>query len=59
MLGQDSAHDIIINIKAKGVRDLLRDACTAETGISVFHLDNKMDDFLGRSLRTWLTVTMR
>ena len=59
MLGQNTTHHILININSKGIGYLLGDADTAETGDSGVSSRQEMDNFLGRSLWTWLTVTAR
>ena len=40
------ADDVFVNIDAKGVRNLLCDAGTANTGIAALELDDRVDEFL-------------
>jgi len=40
------ADDVFVDIDAKGVRNLLCDAGTANTGIAAFELDDRIDEFL-------------
>src|SRR5436305_8152934 len=40
------ADDVFVDIDAKGVRNLLCDAGTANTGIAAFELDDRVDEFL-------------
>ena len=39
------ADDVFVDIDAKGVRNLLCDAGTANTGIAAFELDDRVDEF--------------
>src|SRR5882757_10897636 len=40
------ADDVFVDIDAKGVRNLLCDAGTANTGIAALELDDRVDEFL-------------
>src|SRR5437773_1472700 len=40
------ADDVFVDIDAKGVRNLLCDAGTANTGVAAFELDDRVDEFL-------------
>ena len=40
------ADDVFVDIDAKGVRNLLCDAGTANAGVAAFELDDPVDDFL-------------
>src|SRR6266852_8263782 len=53
------ADDVFVDIDAKGVRNLLCDAGTANTGIAAFELDDRVDEFLRRSLRAGAPMTSR
>src|SRR5713226_7864812 len=53
------ADDILVDIDAKGVRNLLCDAETANTGIAAFELDDRVDEFLRRSLRAGAMTSRR
>lgn len=57
VLGEHAAHDIFIDIEAEGMRDLLRNANTAELEIAALHLDERRDKFRGWPLWTGLTST--
>ena len=46
------ADDVFVDIDAKGVRNLLCDAGTANTGIAAFELDDRVDEFLRWSFWT-------
>src|SRR5947199_10862242 len=46
MFGEHAADDVFVNIDAKGVRNLLCDAGTANTGIVALEVDDRVDDFL-------------
>ena len=49
VLREHAAHDILVDVKAEGMCDLLGDADTAELGISVLELDDRRDEFRGRT----------
>ena len=46
MLREHAADDVFVNIDAKGTRNLLGDAGTANTGIAALELDDRVDEFL-------------
>ena len=46
--------DILIDLHAECMRDLLGDVLMAESGVAQLHLDDGRDDFLCRTLRTGL-----
>jgi hypothetical protein len=45
VLREHAAYDILIDVEAKGVRDLLGDAHTAELGIAPLHFNNGCDEW--------------
>src|SRR6202047_5269161 len=47
MFGKHAAHDIFVDLDAKGVSDLLGDADTTELRIAVLHLDDGRDELRG------------
>jgi hypothetical protein len=53
------ADDIFVDIDAKGVRKLLCDAGTTNTGIAAFELDDRVDEFPRWSLRAGAPMTSR
>jgi hypothetical protein len=53
------ADDVFVDIDAKGVRKLLCDAGTTNTGIAAFELDYRVDEFLRWSLRAGAPMTSR
>jgi hypothetical protein len=53
------ADDVFVDIDAKGVRNLLCDAGTANTGVAAFELDDRVDEFLRGSLRAGAPMTSR
>jgi hypothetical protein len=59
VLGEHPANDLIIDLNAKGVGDILRDAGTAKAGITTFDLYNRIDEFVRRSLRPEALLTSR
>jgi hypothetical protein len=46
-VSEDTPHDVLIDIDAKGPGNLLRDPGTSESGIPLFHLQNELDEFRG------------
>ncbi len=54
---EHSADDVFVDIDAKGVRNLLCDAETANAGVAAFDLDDRVDEFLRRSLRARAPMT--
>ena len=55
MFGKHAAHDIFVDLDAKGVSDLLGDADTTELRIAVLHLDDGRDELRGRAFRARLS----
>ena len=45
---EDPAHDVLINLHAECMRDLLGNALIAESGVTKLHLEDGRDDFLCR-----------
>src|SRR5215475_5862407 len=56
---QDSANHVLIDLDAKSQSNLLRDSRAAPAGIPPFHLHNRSDEFLSRSLRSRVTPHLR
>ena len=54
MDGENSARNIFVEFQTKGQVDLLGDAGPPVSRITVFHLDNGIDNFSGWSLWAWL-----
>src|SRR5215813_2536356 len=52
--GENAPNHVLIDLEAEGQGDLLRDSRTAPTGITLFHFDNRFNEFLSRSLRARL-----
>jgi hypothetical protein len=52
------ADDVFVDIDAKGVRNLLCNAGTANA-VAAFELDDRLDEFLPRSLRAGAPMTTR
>ena len=50
MKAQDTANHILVDLDAESQRDLLGNAGTAPVGITPFHSDHGVDEFLLRSL---------
>ena len=48
---EDSPHDILINLNAEGIGDLLGNPRTAEAWIAPFHLDYETNQFWLRTFR--------
>ena len=53
------ADDVFVDIDAKGVRNLLCNAGTAKAGVAAFELDDRLDEFLRRSLRAGAPMISR
>jgi len=53
---QDTADCVLVDLKAKGERDLLDDSRAAPAGIPPFHLNDGCDQFFARSLGSGSTV---
>ena len=56
---EDSAHDVLVNLHAECMRDLLGDALIAKSVVTKLHLDDGRDDFLRRALRAGLALGSR
>jgi len=54
MSGQDASDNVFVDGDTEGQGNLLGDSRTAPGGISLFHFDNGIDEFSGRSPRTGL-----
>ena len=54
VLGEHAADDILVDLDAEGIGDLLGDADAAEPRITGLDLDDRRDEFRGRSFRTGL-----
>ena len=54
MLREHTAHDILVDVDAERMRDLLGDAQVAELRIARFQLDNRRDEFCGGAFRAGL-----
>ena len=54
VLGEHAAHDVLVDLDAEDVGDLLGDTDTAELGIAGLDLDDCRDEFRGRALRPGL-----
>jgi len=53
------ADDILVDFDAKGVRNLLCNARTANAGVAAFELDDRVDEFLRWSFRAGAPMTSR
>ena len=53
------ADDVLVDIDAKGVRNLLCDAGTANAGVAAFELDDRADEFLRWSFWAGAPMTAR
>ena len=59
MFGEDPTNDILVDLHAEGMRDLLGDSHAAETRIASLHLDDGRDEFCGRTFRTGFAAMRR
>ena len=57
VLREHAANDIFVDLDAEGMRDLLGDAHTAEPGIAALQLDDRRDEFRGRTFGTGFAAT--
>ena len=57
--GKHAANDIVVDLDAEGIRDLLGDPHVAETRIVPFHLYNGRDEFRGRTFGTGFAAMRR
>ena len=55
---ENAPNNVLIDLDVEGQGDLLCDARTAPTGITLFHFDNRFNEFFARSLRARLTPTL-
>jgi hypothetical protein len=55
VFGKHAAHDIFVDLDAKGVSDLLGDADPTELRIAVLHLDDGRDELRARAFRARLS----
>ena len=46
MFRQNAANHVFVDVDAKGTRDLLGDAGIADTGITAFEFDDRVDELL-------------
>ena len=46
--GQDSTNDVLVDLETECLVDLLRDPGTTKARIATLHLDDGIDEFLGR-----------
>src|SRR5258708_19208625 len=56
---EHAGDDVFVDIDAKGVRNLLCNAGTANAGVAAFELDDRVDEFLRRSFRAGAPMTSR
>ena len=54
VLREDPAHDILVDLHAECMGNLLSNALIAESGVTELHFEDGRDDFLCRALRAWL-----
>ena len=54
VIGQDASDNVFIDGDTEGQCNLLGDSRSTPGGIALFHFDNGVDEFSGRSLRTGL-----
>jgi len=59
VFGKYAAHDIFVDLDAKGVRDLLGDAYATEARIAPLHLDDDGDELRGRTFGTGFAAMRR
>ena len=59
MRGQDTPNDVLIEGDAKRPSNLLSDAWAAPEGIALFGGDDRVNEFLGRTLGTGLAPAFR
>src|ERR1700704_3994107 len=56
---EHAADDVFVDIDAKGMRNLLCDAGTANTGVAALELDDRVDEFLRWSFWSGAPMTSR
>ena len=59
MLREDPTHDILVDLHAECMRDLLGNTLIAESGVTKLHFEDGRDDFLCRTLGVWLAPGSR
>jgi hypothetical protein len=59
VFGEHATHDILVEVHAERMRDLLRDAHTAELGIAAFEFHDRRDECHGRAFGTGLAARGR
>lgn len=52
VLREHVAHDIFVDVDAEGMRELLRDAYTAELGVAALQFNDRRDEFFGWTFGT-------
>ena len=55
----ESIHDILVDLDAEGMSDLLGDAHTAKLGIAPLHLDDGSDEFRARTFGSGFAAMRR
>ena len=58
MNAQDTANNILVDFDAESQSNLLGNSRAAPTGITPFHFNDRVDEFLTRSFRTRLSPTL-
>jgi len=56
---EQATHDVFVDVDTEGMRDLLRDAYTAELGIAALKLQDRRDEFHRRAFRTGIALGAR
>ena len=56
--GENAPNNVLIDLDVECQADLLCDSRTAPIGITLFHFDNRFNQFFARSLRARLTPTL-
>ena len=59
VLREDPTHDILVDLHAEGMRDLLGNTLIAESEFTKLHFEDDRDDFLCRTLGAWLAPGSR
>ena len=58
VFGQNTPHHILVNLGLERFGYLLSDSGAAEPWVAGFHLDDCVDDLLGRALGTWFCLSL-
>ena len=58
VLCEHTTNDVLVNLDAEGVRDLLGNPYTAESGISALHLDDRRDECCRRTFGAGFAATV-